>query len=89
VIARPYLTRRERQLYDLLRLAEGRVVTLAEIVADMYGATALDTDQSVVKSFVFRLRKKGIAVTNVPGQGYALGDLRLCPGCGGPLKAGT
>ncbi len=79
---RPHLSRRERQFFEALRAADGAVVPHTQIVAAMYGSDALPTDREALKVYVMKLRRKGYAITNLWGVGYALGVVGRCPTCG-------
>lgn len=81
-MTRPYLSRRERQLYEALRAEDGAVVSHDLLTAAMYGSDALPTDRNALKVYVLALRRKGYAIRNVWGVGYALGAVGRCPMCG-------
>ena len=85
-MTRPYLAKRERQLYEVLRAADGGVVSHAQIVAAIYGPDALPTDRQALKVYALALRRKGYAIRNVWGVGYALGAAGRCPMCGGGMS---
>lgn len=85
-MTRPYLSRRERQVYEALRAADGAVVPHAQIIAAVYGPEALLTDRESLKVYAMRLRRKGYAIRNVWGVGYALGAVGRCPTCGGEMS---
>ena len=86
LVTRPYLSRRERQVYDVLRAAGGDVVSHARLIAAVYGPDALPGDREGIKVHVLRLRRKGYVIRNLRGEGYALGTDGRCPTCGGKLS---
>ena len=85
-MTRPYLAQRERQFYEALRAADGVVVSHAQIIAAVYGPDALPTDREGLKVYVMKLRRKGYAIRNIWGVGYALGAAGRCPTCGGKMS---
>jgi DNA-binding response OmpR family regulator len=85
-MTRSYLSRRERQFYDVLRAADGAVVSHDQIIAAMYGSNALPGDRMALKVYALALRRKGYAIRNVWGVGYALGAVGRCPMCGGEMS---
>ena len=86
-MTRPFLSRRERQFYEALLAADGGVVSHAQIIAAVYGPDALPTDLEGLKVHVMKLRRKGYAIRNIWGVGYALGAVGRCPTCGGEMPA--
>jgi hypothetical protein len=48
----------------------------------MYGSDALPTDRMALKVYALALRRKGYAIRNLRGVGYALGAVGRCPTCG-------
>ena len=77
------LTATERRLYEALHAADGALVPHRELLAAMYGdQPEYDaSERSALKVYVYRLRRLGLAITNVKGAGYQLGSTR-CPTCG-------
>jgi len=77
------LTAFEQRLYDALYAADGRVVPHRELLVALYGEQSeYDSGhRNTLKTYVLRLRRLGVEITNVPGVGYTLGSTR-CPTCG-------
>lgn len=81
-MTRPYLSKRERQFYEVLRAADGGVVPHAQLIAAIYGPDALPIDRMALKVYALALRRKGYVIRNLWGVGYALGAAGRCPMCG-------
>ena len=81
------LTRLERRLYNALYAARGRLVAYDALLAAMYREREYDRSHGYgLKTYVYRLRLRGIEITNAHGVGYALTSPSVCPACGGPLR---
>lgn len=79
----PNLTAAERRLYEALYAADGAVVPHAALLVILFGEQPeYDRIQrETAKTYIWRLRRKGVEITTVKGVGYALGSKR-CPTCG-------
>lgn len=75
------LTVKERNLLELLARNQHRIVRYEEIAAlwhDDYAGAA-----TVIRTYMVRLRRKGVEITNHAGVGYRLGNWATCNSCNG------
>ena len=80
------LTPRERQVVHALRAAGG-LITREALARALYGAEYLPTDREIIKTYIWRLRQRGYAISNMPGAGYFLAEANRCPTCDQELPA--
>ena len=80
---RTELTATERRLYEAIYAADGALVPQQDLLLAMYGEKPEydGSERASLKTYVYRLRRLGVEITNVWGVGYALGSKR-CPTCG-------
>ena len=74
--ARPGLTDNEQSIFDRLVSANGGVVSAYDLAAglpsNVNGNRNSDDDRSIIKTYVFNLRKKGFPVQTHSYKGYSI-----------------
>ena len=76
----PALSLTEKLIWKALQGAD--VVPYDTLLRAMYGGKAWGPrERSVLKAMVYRLRKKGVSVWSIRGEGYHLAS-SACPTCG-------